>query len=146
MIFTQDEFKTMFPEFSNVSEAYLELMSEQAECFVNKCQCKCGKLILMLMTAHLLFIFKNTEEDSLNGVITNATIDKVSVALKTLDTQDSWVFWLNQSTYGQTLLALIKFNTAGGYYMTGRSGVSERSAFRGAGGVFPNNGRARRSW
>lgn len=73
----------------------------------------------------------------MNGIITNASVDKVSVALKTFDTKDSWVFWLNQTPYGIELLALIKRDNPGGLYI---GGVPERSAFMRAGGYV----RARR--
>lgn len=146
MSFNLSAFRTMFPEFKSKDDAYIEMMAEQAECYINKCSCKCNDLMLMLMTAHLIYIFNNTDSGSINGVLTNATIDKVSVGLKTLDTKDSWVFWLNQSSYGQSLLALIKFKAAGGFYFNGAQRVSERSAFRSAGGLYPNGGRARGRW
>lgn len=139
MNFTIAEFRALYPEFSNVSDDYLTAIAEYAPCFIVKGKCKCDKFGEMLMTAHLLKTSTNNQDGSMNGVITSATIDKVSVALKAIDTKDSWVFWLNQTSYGQQLLALVKFRTAGGIYGGGRP---ERAAFRGVGGRFPNGGRS----
>lgn len=69
------------------------------------------------------------------GIVTAATIDKVSVTLAAPPYgTDEWRYWLNLTPYGVLLLALLSANAVGGFYIPG--GPPERSAFRKGWGVF----------
>lgn len=95
------------------------------------------ELAIQLMTAHLMalaVIIASNNGGGVPGIVTAATIDKVSVTLATPPYgTDEWRYWLNLTPYGTQLLALLSAQSAGGYYV---GGWPERSAFRVAGGVF----------
>jgi hypothetical protein len=95
------------------------------------------ELAIQLMTAHLMalaVIQASGGGTGTPGIVTGATIDKVSVSLATPPYgTDEWRYWLNLTPYGTQLLALLSAQAAGGFYV---GGWPERSAFRVAGGVF----------
>jgi hypothetical protein len=91
------------------------------------------QLALDLMTAHLtwlnqLIIAGNTSAAPVAG----ATIDKVSVSLVPPESKSAWAYWLNSSSYGKQLLALLRILSRGGGIV---GGAPEGLAFRGAFGV-----------
>lgn len=92
---------------------------------------------VQLMLAHLLRLSKviaaSAAGEALTGVVTAATIDKVSVTLQPPPARGEWGHWLAQTPYGQQLSALLAARSAGGFYVGGNP---ERSAFRKVGGVF----------
>jgi hypothetical protein len=67
------------------------------------------------------------------GVVTGATIDKVSVQLAAPTTKSGWQYWLASTPYGMQLWAFLSIKSAGGLYIGGRP---ERRAFRKVGGNF----------
>lgn len=77
------------------------------------------KLAVNLMAAHLLYISNLVTTGQTPGVVTNATIDKVSVALLPPPQSNNWQYWLNQSPYGQQLMALLQVAGVGGFYYSG---------------------------
>jgi len=83
---------------------------------------------LNLMTAHLLYLNNLAASGQPSGVVTGATIDKVSVTLQPPPEPNQWQWWLNQSPYGAQLLALLQVAAAGGRYYT--AGVPVVPAFR----------------
>lgn len=89
---------------------------------------------LYLMTAHLM----NLEQDMLagnpGGMVSGASVDKVSVSLTPPPVKSQFQHWLCLTSYGQQLLALLKSKTAVGLYVGGLP--AERAGFRKAGGVF----------
>lgn len=101
--------------------------------------CYCGTLsikqqtyALQLMTAHLLYINNLVATGQTPGITTGATIDKVSVTMLAPPADDNWKFWLNQSPYGQQLLALLQGAAVGGFYI---GGAPEIGALRRVGGL-----------
>ena len=76
------------------------------------------KWALNLMTAHLVQIANNIATGQTNGVTTNATVDKVSVSLLPPPVKSRFDFWLNQTVYGQQLLALLDVASVGGAYFS----------------------------
>lgn len=74
-------------------------------------------LALNLMTAHLALLANNVANGQVGGVVTDATIDKVSVGLQPPPEKSQWQWWLNQTPYGQQLLALFQVETVGGFYV-----------------------------
>lgn len=83
---------------------------------------------LNLMTAHLLAVNTAAASGQPGGVLTGATIDKISVQMQPPPAPNQWQWWLNQSPYGQQLLALLQVGSAGGRFFT--AGRPVVSAFR----------------
>ena len=83
---------------------------------------------LNLMTAHLLFLFNLINTNQTPGIVTQATIDKISVTLQPPPEVNQWQFWLNQTPYGQQLLSLLQVVSAGGVYVN--SAPPGRAGFR----------------
>ncbi len=77
-------------------------------------------LAMNLMTAHLTFLNQVANSGQNTGLMQGATIDKVSVQLTPPPEVNQWQWWLNQSPYGQQLLALLQVNTVGGWFVGGR--------------------------
>lgn len=76
-------------------------------------------LALNLMAAHLLFLSGIIANGETPGVVTGATIDKVSVTLEPPPNTNNWQYWLQTSPYGQQLLALLEVSSVGGFYFGG---------------------------
>ena len=78
------------------------------------------ELALQQMTAHLLTISdKLTSSSKQMGIVASSTIGSVSVSMVAPKQVSEWEFWLNQTPYGQQLLALLNTVTAGGFYIGG---------------------------
>lgn len=88
-------------------------------------------LALNQMTAHLLYLNDVINSGNTTQLLQGASVDKVSVSLTPPPQTTQWAWWLNQSPYGQQLLALLQVASAGGFYVGGRP---ELSGFRRAGG------------
>lgn len=88
---------------------------------------------LYLMAAHLMYLEQLLLSGNAGGVVSGASIDKVSVTLTPPPIKKQLDWWLNISPYGQQLLVLLKKKGAGGLYIGGNP---EREAFRKAGGGF----------
>lgn len=133
-----DSFKTAFPVFSKVPGPTIELYFGFAtDIMTNEPQCGVSTQIqtrwLYLMTAHLLAINLQVLAGNNPGIVTQASIDKISVTMQPPPERNQWQWWLNQTPYGQQLLALLQAQSAGGFYV---GGTPERTAFRGFGGRF----------
>lgn len=83
---------------------------------------------LNLMTAHLMRLNQIIATGQNTGLLQGATIDKVSVQLTPPPESNQWQWWLNQTPYGQQLLALLQIVSAGGRFFT--SGAPVVPAFR----------------
>lgn len=139
MAFDLTTFRTLYPAFEFDTDAVILAVSEQALCFITDSGCDCGQTGWQLMTAHLLQIRANATDGTGTGVVTSASIDKVSVSLQAPPFgSSSYKFWLAGTPYGQQLAALLARCSAGGVYVGGRP---ERAAFRSVGGTFPGRGR-----
>jgi hypothetical protein len=137
-------FRQLFAEFASATvypDAILQARwDNEAISYVS--DENCGSLTgtkrafaIQLMLAHILRLnaIIAAGPGSLTGVVTGATIDKVSVTLQPPPGKDAWLFWLNQTPYGQQLAALLSAQSAGGFYI---GGLPERAAFRKVGGLF----------
>lgn len=101
----------------------------------------CGELrdgqrqtALWLMLAHLLQLSTLTARNRGGvGVKTQARIDKVQVVYQAPPAGNDWTWWLQQTPYGQALLALLTAAGAGGFYA---GGLPETTAMRKWAGVF----------
>jgi len=139
-------FRSQFPSFTvaaGFTDAIIEAQWDIATCYINNqeaCSILGGCLAFAInaMTAHLLQLGVNSgiqaPGGNATGNVTSATIDKVSVNIEAPPTITSqFHYWLNKTSYGQQLLALLKVKSIGGLYV---GGLPEKSAFRKVGGVF----------
>lgn len=111
------ELYPQFPRMPNYPDTVVKALAEQAKCYFNigSCSVKCLDQLWMLVTAHLLYLRQKTL-DSANdgsnpaaGVITSATIDKVSVSFAAPPSDGSSnTHWFNLTPYGQQYLVLNK--------------------------------------
>ncbi len=72
-----------------------------------------------LMTAHLAVLNSQAAAGQQAGLVQGATIDKISVQLTPPPEVNQWQWWLNQTQYGQQLLALFQVAAAGGFFIGG---------------------------
>jgi hypothetical protein len=120
-------FRAMFEPYKDTSkfpDAYLQLEWDLATSYITNntaTGCWLGMNLaqqtnaLNLMTAHLLALNIAANSGQPAGVVTGATIDKVSVTLQPPPDPNQWQWWLNQTPYGQQLLALLQVASAGGF-------------------------------
>jgi len=141
IIFDITKFRTLFPEFADTTlfpGDLLQMYYDMGTCYVSDedygcLSGSCRVLALNFMTAHILKIGTGVTEGDDPGIVTSATVDKVSVSIQPPPQKDQYQWWLNQTPYGQQLLALLKAKSVGGLYVGGRP---ERAAFRKVGGYF----------
>jgi len=127
----------IFPETTQYLPARIQIFWDMATAYVSNRTggCYIGGMnlpqqtqALNLMTAHLLYLSDQIQSGSTPGVMTGATIDKVTVTLEPPPAPNQWQWWLNQSPYGQQLLALLQVASVGGFYAT--SSVPGQAGFR----------------
>lgn len=134
-------FRAMFPQFASVAiypntslQAWWSMatvnMSAADSCALNG---DTLQLALNLMTAHLGALFVSMASGKRGGVLTSASIDKVSVGYASPPFKTGWQFWLSSTPYGLQLWALLTGLAAGGFYV---NGAPEAAAFRKVGGYF----------
>lgn len=133
-------FRAQFPALADpvtFPDALIQAQWMQAQCFISPGKTlrgHCYESALYLMTAHLTW---SNHMISLGqttaGVVTGATISKVSVSITPPPARSAWQFWLATTPYGLQLWALLNIKAAGGAYV---GGLPERTAFRKVGGSF----------
>lgn len=140
IIFNPTEFREQFPAFQcapPISNDTLQAYFDTATLYINNPSGYCyrggltlaqRKQSLYLMTAHLTAISRLIAKNQLPGVITSATVDKVSVTLEPPPATNQWQYWLQSTPYGAQLLSLLQVASVGGFYV---GGSPERAAFRG---------------
>jgi hypothetical protein len=135
-------FRVKFPAFADeviYPDATIQSAADDALCFFTEHACACSDLLWQLITAHLLQLRTAAAAGGGGtGMVTSASIDKVSVSITAPPAADGYTYWLTMSPYGLQAMALLSGCGAGGLYVGGRP---ERSAFRSVGGGFPNRGR-----
>lgn len=146
-------FRKTFPPFASLTkypDEQLQFQWDMATCYISdrnygRLNNKCRLLALNLMTAHLMYLQMKLAtagtggkvRPSMGGVVTSATIDKVSVSLLPPPVTNPWDFWLAQSPYGQQLLALLDSASVGGFTA---GGLPEGDAFRKVYGQYRSPG------
>jgi hypothetical protein len=95
---------------------------------------KTRELAIAYMTAHLLKLEKAAVSGDTTGLVSSATVDKVSVTLTPPPIKSQRDWWYGLTAYGSSLQALLRQKGAGGLYVGGAP--PERAGFRKAGGVF----------
>ena len=138
--FDEPGFRLRFPAFSDPAAYPSPLLSayfETATCYVDANDSRfiggvCLQRALELMTAHLAQIGTAAASgDMSTGVVTAASIDKISVTQQVRQTASSWAAFLLRTPYGQQLDALLRAKAAGGFTF---GGSRERAAIRKVGG------------
>lgn len=130
VIFNASLFREQFPAFqctTPISDSVLQGYFDMATAYISNQNCgnyrRIGGLnlpqktqALYLMTAHLGTIARSIQTNNVVGVLTQASIDKVSVSLEPPPSKNQWQYWLNSTPYGQQLLALLQVLSVGGFY------------------------------
>jgi hypothetical protein len=140
--FNYTEFQAQFPAYaSSPVESVLDVYFGLATSFVNPNDNWCRGLngdtldyALNLLVAHYAYINEQIAMGQDNVIVTGAGIDKVTVSLLAPPVKNMFQYWLATSPYGKQLLALLSAKSAGGWYVS--KGITERRAFRKAGGTF----------
>lgn len=143
--FNIPDFRTLFPAFGKscvyASDSILDMYFATATLYISDIWPNCSNGMslaqqtqaLYLMTAHLLQLQMNANKN-IAGNVESASIDKVSVTVKLPEFKNQWQWWLNQTTYGQNLWALLQTVAVGGFYVGGRPELAafRRAPYRGA--------------
>lgn len=138
--FDPTAFRAQFPQFQNTStfpDSTLQVYFATAGLYINNQAggSYCGGLTtaqkiqaLYLMTAHLAALSVLILSGQTPGILTGATIDKISVTIEPPPAPNQWQYWLQTTPYGQQLLALLQVASVGGLYIT--TGAPGRAGFR----------------
>ena len=118
------DFRQQFPLFETTPDEDISVYFGMASDYIGVANYGVLKnnsrsLALYLLTAHLLTLSNAMIAGDLSGTITNASEGSVSVALLQPTVTSDFKFWLNQSAYGQQLLALLSAKAAFGFYVGG---------------------------
>ena len=121
---TLSDFRAQFPAFLAVTDTQVTMYFNMATDFISVKNYGLLKdnsrtLALYLLTAHLLQIAGQVVTNAAVGTVTSATEGSVSVSLLQPTATNEFKFWLNQSAYGQQLLALLSVKSAFGLYVGG---------------------------
>jgi ABC-type dipeptide/oligopeptide/nickel transport system permease subunit len=139
--YDDDAFRALFPAYSPVTTQYLPAKIQAywdaatayvgdrtGGCYTGGMSVKQQTLALNLMTAHLLALSALIASGNTPGVMTGATIDKISVTLAPPPAKNQWQYWLQTTLYGQQLLSLLQVASVGGFYAS--SAVPGRAGFQ----------------
>lgn len=136
ILFDASYFRSLFPEFvctPPIPDSTLQVYFDTAELYISNSgyhrrigglQESQRKQALYLMTAHLAQISRNITNNNTTGVITQASVDKVSITLASPPAPNQWQYWLQSTPYGQQLLALLSAVSVGGLYVGARPEIS----------------------
>lgn len=140
-VFDPNAFRVTYPQFASVGsfpDALLQAYFETSAVYLGK-RLNCNYfmnnprliLALNLMTAHFASISAMIASGNTPGIMTGATIDKISITMEPPPVESQFAWWLNQTPYGAQLYALLSIVSVGGAYFGGRP---EIPGFRRGGG------------
>lgn len=124
-------FRAMFPPYADTvtyPDTVLQLYWDNATAYMSADTAPCSyfslklaqqTLGLNLMTAHLAYLNTIANSGQNTGLMQGATIDKITVQLTPPPVPNQWQWWLDQSPYGQQLLALLQAAAVGGAFYGG---------------------------
>lgn len=122
-------FRQQFPFFANETtypDATLLINWTIATSYLTSRDCgilrdKDRQLGLNLMTAHITTINDMiiADNNTPTSLIVSSRIDKIAVTAQPPPSKDGFQWWLNLTSYGQALNALLRAATAGGYAIGG---------------------------
>ena len=75
--------------------------------------------VILVLAVITVPVFAAGTGDAAGGIVSSAHIDSVSVTKAVPQSKNAFQYWLNQSAYGQQLLALLKLQSAVGIYFGG---------------------------
>lgn len=105
--YTEQVFISQFPEFEETQN--IELYINRALLYISPYSAFCSErkqYVVFLLAAHLMALQNDLNNgETTGGLQTGASIDKVSVTVAPPPFSDGFEYWLNQTTYGQQLLA-----------------------------------------
>lgn len=121
------DFRTEYPKFSDeikYPDVIINSNFDTATIFIanhTNCILDIKKLtkVLYLLTAHLLQLETDDNAGNPAGVITSASIDKISVTIAEPKNKTEFSYFLNRTTYGQQLAALFRILSMGGIIVNG---------------------------
>ena len=132
LVYTDVDFRKQFPAYADTTvypEATLQQAFDTATNFVSNYNVGSFRdsqrqMALYLMTSHLLQIASLAKANAatggaLAGMQTSAKIRDVSISWQVPAARSQWAWWLGQTGDGQTLLALLRTASAGGFYLGG---------------------------
>lgn len=130
-------FRALFPAFTSTvtfPEVTLSLYWGVATNYISQYPQFCDginlsqqTLMLNQMTAHIAWLNNLAATSQQAGFVTGAGVGAVNVTIQAPPEVNQWQWWLNQTPYGQQLLALLEVLTVGGYYIA--DGVPARGMF-----------------
>ena len=128
IVFNTADFRAQFPAFQctpPIADSTLQAYFTQATFYIsnrgwnfsfsNTAQ---KTQALYLMTAHIAALNRFIATGETAGIMTNATVDKVTVTIEPPPAQNQWQYWLQTTPYGSQLLALLQIVSVGGFYNT----------------------------
>lgn len=104
----------------NAATSYIS--DEYSDGWANFMTLKQATQALYTMTAMWGDITAQIASGDTPGIVTSATIDKISVGTAAPPVKNQWQYWLSSSPYGQMLLALLQIAGVGGKYYPGFRG------------------------
>ncbi|MEQ5136687.1 MULTISPECIES: DUF4054 domain-containing protein [Providencia] len=106
-IFPIDQFRILRPQFNALLKDDVLIIAESALHYFPPSSDACFNELWMLVVAHMLDLNQRiTEGMAPTGVITNVTMDKVSISFTSPPSGSDWSYWFKMTTYGQQFLAL----------------------------------------
>lgn len=136
--FNVAQFRAAYPEFGATppTDATLQGYWNTATCFVSDCNYgwlrgDCRAQVLNLLAAHIATLAALIAVGETPGIVTGATIDKVSVTLEPPPATSQQQWWFNLTPYGAQAWALLSVRSVGGFYV---GGSATRAGFRGNSG------------
>ena len=142
LTFDVDTFRRDFPEFADDSTYPDDLLArywQQATCIISPIESvclegDCLRFAINLMTAHVCNLQTLRQNNKQAGIVTSASVGRVSVSHQPPPFGSSqWSWWLNGTAYGAHFAALLDGLADAGMYF---GGSCERQGFRKAGGYF----------
>lgn len=134
-VFPKDDFFAEFPEFKGLPDFFTEAMvariGNEAHRFITDWEPgfpladpEDRRYALFLMTAHMLALRKQAADNLADGTLpAGGRVRKATVGAVTVETDtpsnpnaDDYTYWLNQTTYGQELLAFLSNAAPAGIY------------------------------
>lgn len=125
IVISVEEFKEYFPAFKDYSDSSIEMSINESACYISNkysgnVSLECRGFMIELMTAHLLALSENSNGDvtggAVAGQVVSAKIEQVTVSVALPKNSNPFQYFLNQTIYGQRLLALIQSKITPIYY------------------------------
>lgn len=134
-------FRAQFPAFADPAkypDSLLLLYWDEVRMFIDDHSYgMLGKdprtMAMHYLLAHFLALAQAVQRGKQGGYVTSSTVDNVTVTKLAPPAKDQFDWWLNQTAYGQQLLALLTASTVGGYYVGNNC---ESAAYRKGWGIF----------